>query len=196
MTSSPLYDDRELLKRIAHGDERAFEIIYHRYTKKIYFFGLKTLHSPLLAEEVVQEVMLKLWRMGPMVVGINQLEAYLRTTSRNIALNMLRRQAVENRASQLIGQNWEEEINETEEQILLNDSRKILNEAIALLPQQQRMVYKLCQEQGLKYDEAAEKLNLAPSTVATHMKLALRFVRNYLQKNAYSAIILIIFKLL
>ncbi|MGF1923927.1 MAG: sigma factor-like helix-turn-helix DNA-binding protein, partial [Bacteroidia bacterium] len=65
-----------------------------------------------------------------------------------------------------------------------------------LLPPKQREVYILCHQQGLKYEEVAQQLGLAPSTVATHMKLALRFLRSYLQKNADLAILIIIFKLI
>jgi RNA polymerase sigma-70 factor (family 1) len=196
MTSFPLFDDRELLLKVAEGDERAFDLIYHTYAKKVYLFAFKTLRSPILAEEVVQEVMLKIWRMGAELIKINTLEPYLRTVARNIALNLLRRQEVERRADQYLLSDWDEEHNETEEHVFLNDTRKILDDGIALLPAQQREVYKLCHQQGLKYDEVAEKLNLAPSTVATHMKLALRFLRTYLQNHTDLAALLIIFKLL
>jgi RNA polymerase sigma-70 factor (family 1) len=195
MISSPLFDDLDLLKKVAGGDERAFEIIYKRYTKKVYAFALKILHSPSLAEEVAQEVMLKLWRMGAALTSINNLESYLRTSSRNLSLNLLRRQEVESRANAHLGIAWEEENNETVELVLLNDTRRILDDAVALLPHQQREVYKLCHQQGLKYDEVAEKLNLAPSTVATHMKLALKFLRSYLRKHTDLAVLLLLFKL-
>jgi RNA polymerase sigma-70 factor (family 1) len=196
MISSSLFDDQELLKRLAGGDERAFDLIYNTYTKKVYFFAFNILRSASLAEEVVQEVMLKIWRMGPELKKINNLEAYLRTSSRNISLNLLRRQEVESRADQYMRVNWDEGHNETEELVILNDTRNILNDAIALLPHQQREVYKLCHQEGLKYEEVAKKLNLAPSTVATHMKLALRFLRLYLQKHNDAIALLIIFKLL
>ncbi|RYG18789.1 MAG: RNA polymerase sigma-70 factor [Chitinophagaceae bacterium] len=195
MISAPLFDERKLLKQIAEGDERAFDFIYHSYAKKVYLFAFKILRSATLAEEVVQEVMLKIWRMGGELTHIKNLEAYLRGASRNISLNVLRRQDVESRADQYLLKNWEEEHNETEELVLLNDTRKILDDAIALLPFQQREVYKLCHQQGLKYDEVAKKLNLAPSTVATHMKLALRFLRVYLQNHTDLAALVIIFKL-
>jgi RNA polymerase sigma-70 factor (family 1) len=195
MTSVALLDDRELLKRVARGDERAFDLIYHTYSKKVYLFAFKLLQSPTLAEEVVQEVMLKIWRMGDDLHKINTLEPYLRSASRNISLNVLRRQEIENRADKYLRKHWDEEHNETEELVMLNDTRKILADAVALLPLQQREVYKLCHQQGLKYEEVAKKLNLAPSTVATHMKLALRFLRIYLQSHTDLAVLLIIFKL-
>lgn len=195
MTSAPPVNERELLIQVAEGNERAFEHIYHAYAKKVYAFALKTLRSNLLAEEVVQEVMLKIWRMGNELKRINHLESYIRTTARNISLNVLRRQEVVNRADQRLRNIWEEEHNETEELVILNDTKKVLEDAIALLPPQQREVYKLCHQQGLKYEEAAQRLKLSPATVATHMKLALRFLRTYIQNNTDLAVLIIIFKL-
>lgn len=195
MTSAVLYDDRELLKQIAAGSARAFELIYHRYSKKIYLFALKTLRAEAAAEEVLQEVMLKIWKMGPALTEIENLEQYLRTSARNNALNLLRRQEIESRANEKMGRTWSEENNDTEEQVILNDTRRILDRALAQLPPQQREVYRLCHQQGLKYEEAAKQLNLAPSTVATHMKLALKFLREQLKKHSDLAILLIVFKL-
>jgi len=85
--------------------------------------------------------------------------------------------------------------NVTEEAILLDETRRILDEGIAKLPPQQQRVYQLCHQCGLKYEEAAEQLNLSPQTVHRHMKLALRFLRKYLQNHADLAVIFAIFQL-
>lgn len=193
--SSLIYDEKELLERVADGDERAFETLYHTFSKKIYLFSHKILQSELASEEIVQEVMLKVWNMGSELKNINNLEAYLRVLSRNLSLNALRRQEIENRANQVLKAYWTDESNETEEKVMLNEIRAILNKGIAELPLQQREVYKLCHQEGLKYEEVAERLHLSSSTVATHMKLALRFLRAYLQKHSDLAVICIILKI-
>lgn len=195
MPAPKIYSSFELLSKVAKGDERAFDQLYYTYSKKVYLFAFKILQSEVLSEEVMQEVMLKLWKMGRELEKVNNLDSYLRTASKNASLNMLRQQEAENRADELLANSWKESHNETEEQVILNETRKILINAIALLPQQQREVYKLCHQQGLKYEEAARQLNLSPATVATHMKLALRFLRSYLQKNTDIVALFIIFKL-
>jgi len=189
------FDDKKLLESVASGDERAFEILYHAFSKKIYLFAYKILQSASAAEEVVQEVMLKIWNMGLELEKVNHLEAYMRTLSRNVALNALRRQEIENRANNTLRSYWSEESNETEERVTLNETRAILAKGIAQLPPQQRQVYQLCHQEGLKYEEVAKALHLSTATVATHMKLALRFLRVYLQKHTDLAIIAILFKI-
>ncbi|WP_461789731.1 RNA polymerase sigma factor [Pedobacter sp.] len=192
---SLISEENQLLLAIADGDERAFELIYYRFSKKIYYFAFNILKDEMAAEEVVQEVMLKIWNTRTTLAAINHFESYLRVLSRNIALNALRRQAIENRANEKLKSYWKAESNDTEERIMLQETKKLLAQAIAELPPQQREVYKLCHQQGLKYEEAAKQLNLAPSTVATHMKLALRFLRNYLKQHGHLMVICIIFKL-
>lgn len=191
-----LVSESELLSKVADGDHRAFKLIYQKYYNKIYTFSIRILHSPLLAEEAVQESMLKLWLMGPNLLTINNLDGYLKRISRNCAIDILRRKELELRTDRKLGLKWEETHNETEEQVLLNDMRKVLNDGVALLPQQQKLVYQLCHLEGLKYEEVATRLNLSVFTVQSYMKLALRFLRSYLKKHTDIVVLFIIFKLL
>jgi RNA polymerase sigma-70 factor (family 1) len=195
MAVKNLFNETELLDKIAKGDQRAFKIIYERYHQKIYIFSLWYLKSELDAEEVVQEIFLKLWLLGEEIAQIRNLEIYLRTLTRNRSLDGLRRKALELKAEKKRDSDWQEGHNDTEEQILLNDTKRVLQEAIDQLPKQQKLVYQLCSQDGLKNDEVAKQLNLSPLTVRTHMKLAQRFLRNYVVAHTEVAALLIILKI-
>lgn len=188
-------DEKELLERVATGDERAFRTIYDRYSKKVFYFANHILNSDVLAEEVMQVVMLKLWQMGPELAIINNLEAYLNTASRNSCYNVLRRLKLEHKASDDLAKDWTENHNDTEELILLNETKKLVQDGLNAMPAYQRQVYELCYQQGLKYEEAAEKLGLSVNSVQTYMKLALRFLRHYIRTHTDVAALLIILKL-
>lgn len=187
-----LYTDAELLSHIAAGDERAFSIAYEQYRGKIYATAYHTLRSEVLAEEVLQEVMLKLWLNAGQLQADSRLEPYLKTLTRNLSFNYLRRQAVEAKANLARGVSWTELHNETEERILLGEAKKILQEAIDRLPAQQRQVYQLCHQEGLKYDEAAREMNLSTETVRSYMKLALRSLRQYISLHSDLATMLFV----
>lgn len=195
MVINALNDENELLRNIAAGNQSAFRVIYDRFRKKIYTFSLKMLKSELLAEEVVQEAFLKVWQLGDDITKITHLEAYLVILARNRSLDMLRRLELENKVERATAHNWQEGHNETEEQILLNDTRQILLAGIECLPPQQKLVYQLCHQEGLKYEEAAQRLNLSPLTVKKHMQLALQFLRNYIAKHTDIAVAVIILRL-
>lgn len=196
MAIKSLYTESDLLHEVAAGNQSAFRIIYDQYRRKIYTFSLKMLKSELLAEEVVQEVFLKIWQMGEDAVKIVQLEAYLVTLTRNRSLDILRRLALDDRVSKKFTDGWQESHNETEEQILLYDTKHILLAGVELLPPQQKLVYKLCHIEGLKYEETAERLSLSSLTVKKHMQLALQFLRDYMRKHTDVGLALIILRLL
>lgn len=194
MTVRPLFTDAELLAKVAMADERAFRKLYDTFGDKVYTQAFRLLHSKEKAEELMQEVFLKIWRMGPALREIESLDAYLGKMTRNRTLNVLRDQA---RAK-----GWIQEVvaeddiagrNDTEEALLLKEAKNALKEAIAMLPEQQREVYLLCHEEGLKYDEAAQRLNIAPLTVKTHMQRALKFLRKHLKDyNDFAAIVILL----
>jgi RNA polymerase sigma-70 factor (family 1) len=195
MTDQALLDEKLLLARIAEGDESAFRIIYNKYSKRVFLFSMSVLNSEQHAEEVVQEAMLKIWLMASDLKKINNFEAYLRTLTRNRSLNVLSRLQLELKTSKDLGEEWEDIDNGTEEGILLNDTRKVLQAGLNALPPQQKLIYHLSRHEGLKYDEIAQQLSLSPSTVQTHMKLALKFLRNYVKQHTDITVLLIILKL-
>ncbi|MDR6783296.1 RNA polymerase sigma-70 factor (ECF subfamily) [Pedobacter africanus] len=185
-----------MLGRIARGDQRAFSTIYHSYYDKIYKFSFRLLLSEELSEEIVQETMLLIWQGGDKLKEIRNLDAYLKTVAKRKVIALFRRKAIEDRAVKELKAAYSDVHNETEEGILHRESRKILDEGIMLLPSQQRLVYQLCYQDGLKYEEAAEKLHISHGTVQSHMKQALKFLRNHLSSHSDIAALVIVFRLL
>lgn len=196
MALKPLHNERELLAQIAEGNERAFKIIYESYRKQMYSSALRLLKSEQLAEEILQEVFLKVWTLNVKLLQIRHLESYLITLTRNRSLNVLRRIALEHTSEKELAIDWAEEHNETEERILLDDFHRILNAGIAELPAKQRQVYQLCYQEAYKYEQVADQLNISPLTVKTHMQQALKFLRAYVRKHSDLAVVLILLKII
>lgn len=191
----PLIDESELLRQVGAGDQHAFRIVYDLYKSKIYTYSLSLLQSDILAEELMQEVFLKLWCRGKDASGVMNLEAYLKTIARNKGLDLLRKNLSLARVGLVATRNYTEAHNETEERIILNDTKQVLNEGVDLLTPQQREVYLLCHVEGLKYEAAAQRLGISTNTVKTHMKLALSFLRQHVRNHTDIAAIFILLKL-
>lgn len=196
MATYPLPNEQELLAGIARGDERAFKIIYDHYRPLVYSFSYKYLKSRERSEEVVQEIFLKLWRLGGQLLQVNNLENYILAMSRNRSMDFLRRMKLEAAKQDSLLYNVDDYSNNTEDTILLKDTRKVLEEGIELLPPQQKLVYTLCHIEGRRQDEVAKELQLSPETVKRHMKLALKFLRGYVGSHTDITVMLIIFKLI
>jgi RNA polymerase sigma-70 factor (ECF subfamily) len=195
MKVKAIYDEHDLLIRLSKQDEKAFRQLYDNYRQKVYTFALRMLSSPEQAEEVMQETFLRLWKIKEKAADIKTLEAYLKATSRNLSLNQIRRREIEARADEHLTRSWQEMHNNTEELILINDSRKLLDQGMASLPARQKLVYQLCQQQGLSCEEAAAQLNLSPLTVKSHLQRAIRFLRDYLGKHPDMAVLFILYGL-
>jgi RNA polymerase sigma-70 factor (family 1) len=175
-------DDLSLLKRVFLKDELAFAELYNRYRKKVYSYSLKILKYPDRAEDIVHEVFLTLWQQDNLASILN-LDAYLKVVTRNQTLKLLRRQQLELKSNKNMFVAWQEVHNETEQEILLHDTYEQLRNGVEQLPPQQKKVYQLCREEGLKYEEVAEQLSISRLTVKTHMQHALRFLRAYLTSH-------------
>jgi RNA polymerase sigma factor (sigma-70 family) len=85
-----VHDDAELIAAIGRGDERAFEALFRRYVQPLYALALRYLKSHADAEDVAQEVLLKLWERRTTLVVRGSVRAYLYTLARNHAVNTLR----------------------------------------------------------------------------------------------------------
>jgi RNA polymerase sigma-70 factor (family 1) len=179
LQNRPIDTERTLLYQIASGDQRSFTVLFEYYSKTVYPFALKLTRSEELAEEILQEVFLKIWINRQNLPEIENFGAYVNRMTRNYAYNVLRRIAHENLIAFELSQQLTEEVNDTEEEVNYKDLEHSLAQAISCLTPQQKLIYTLCHQQGLKYSEVAGRLNISSSTVHTHMKLALKFIRTY-----------------
>lgn len=196
MHSGPLKDEKELLAKISLGDARAFAALFDGYQGLVYSFAKRLTRSEALAEDIVQDIFLKIWLGRDTLGAVVNFGAYLNRTVRNHSLNVLRQIAQQARMSQELGLLTQQEIRETEAYLDLKESEMILGQALKLLTPQQRQVFLLCREDGLKYEEVAERLQISPLTVHTHMKQALKSIRNYFKSNlgVYPILLFYLFK--
>lgn len=172
-----------LLRRIAAGDEQAFADFFHLYHAKVYTYCLTLIKHRHLAEEAVQDVMLKVWGMGDELQHVLNADAFIRTITRNRAIDLMRAETSRKRINDIVGSESALFSEDNDEHIQLVETRRILNEAIDSLPQQQKTAYLLAEDGDLNGPEIAERMGLTTATVHTHLKLAKRKIRTYLRNH-------------
>lgn len=194
MTDQPLHNRPELLAKIADRDPLAFKVLYESYYEIIFKFSFRLLQSESSAEEVIQETMLHIWKLGHKLKTIHNIEAYIKTIARRRAIDLLRinEQALNIERYLLATADLFESTNE--DVMRIEAALVILEQGIEKLPNQQREVYQLCYQQGLKYQEVADKLSISHGTVQTHMKLALKFLRGYVLKHRLTTFLIVAVK--
>jgi RNA polymerase sigma-70 factor (ECF subfamily) len=157
-----------------------FKCLFDIYKSRIFAYALALTHSPFLAEEITQEIFIKLWLCRNTLDTVQDLDAYIFRMARNKTLNYLRRAAHESRILQELQRRMIPESNPVEDQATAADRRRLLHEAITRLPSQRRLVYQLSRDQGLNHREIASRLHLSPNTVRNHLVIALKSIRKYL----------------
>lgn len=201
MPLNPLSNERELLAKIAGGDQRAFTVLFNHYHHDLFVFSKKLSKSEEVALEIVQDVFLKIWSVREKLTELDNFGGYLMRVVRNHALNVIRQIARREKPilnSSIDAGDFVDTIgfDVTQQKLDYNDSLQILNEALDTLAPQQRQVYQLCHIEGLKYEEAAQQMGISIETVRAHMKKALYKIREHFGKNAvlYPMLILALFK--
>lgn len=190
-----MFTDSDLLQKVANRDQHAFSILYDRYSSLVGRRAMFILRSTILAEEVLQDVMVILWEKAYTLVDDTQVAAFLTTITKNRCFEVLRRQVTEARANAAATKDWKDSHIDTEEIVMLAETTRVLRMGIEHLPPQQKIVYLLCKEEGLKYEDVAKKLNLSVETVRSHMKHALRSLRNFMSAHTDIATFAVIMKI-
>lgn len=190
MAITPLVNEKELLAKIAGGDQRAFTILFNHYHQGLFVFSKKLTKSDEVAVEIVQDVFLKIWSIRSKLTDINNFGAYLTRIIRNHALNVIRQIARNEKPDLSTTINSDDFVDTTgfdvsQQQLDYNDALQILNGALVNLPPKQKQVYELCHIEGLKYEEAAQMMNISVETVRSHMKQALQKIREHFRKHSF-----------
>jgi RNA polymerase sigma-70 factor (ECF subfamily) len=183
--SSHLYDEKKLLHLISEGSNYAFQVVYDHHKNNIYVFAIKALKSPLLAQEVVQDVFLKLWFEREKLAKINSLESWLFIVTKNHLLNQLKKIAKEWKR---VDDSFLE--NNTNEDLGLDFlDKKVYAElhesAINQLTKTQKKVYQLIRVEKKSYQDASASLGISVETLKKHMTTALVTVRTFITSNGF-----------
>lgn len=184
-------DDQALFVEIQKGDHQAFSEVYYRYHKSIYLYIIKVIKLNNLAEDLVQEVFVRLWEIRTRITIHSSFEAYLYRISRNMTYRKLSsiiadrelRQAIINGASPAI--TLHEYLKEKEYEQLVND-------AVKQLPPQRQRVFQLCRGEGMTYSQVSEQLGISRNTIKEHMTEAMRFIKKYVIEKGDIVLVLMV----
>jgi RNA polymerase sigma-70 factor (ECF subfamily) len=171
--------DLELLARLRSGDRDAFDTIFRQWYAKVVRATEVLLRDRAVAEELVQDVMLELWRRRETLDPRGSAQAYLYQATRNRALNHLRHLQVQRRSAVLMDREESREARASSA-VVAHEMDVALRRGMDALSPRCREVFELSRVRGLKYAEIAEALDISIKTVEAQMGKALRTLREHL----------------
>ncbi|WP_298737775.1 RNA polymerase sigma factor [uncultured Chitinophaga sp.] len=172
--------DLTLLAGISAGDEAAFRCLFDRYRGRIYTYALRLSENTSLADEVVQDVFLKVWLKRKDLAAIENFSAWLYAIARNRMFDMLKQQAREQQTRDTVQQEGGHYANTTELHLLEKEQQLLLRDALAKLSPRQQLIYNLSRDHGMKHEEIANTLKISRNTVKTHLVHALRVIKDHI----------------
>jgi RNA polymerase sigma-70 factor (family 1) len=196
MSTKHPYDEAALLALLRQDSEYAFQLVFDLYRNRVYRIAMLYVKSPALAEDIVQDVFLKIWFQRKNLTELVSFESWIYTLTKNLTINCLKKLAYEGKARAHWNKENSQVYNTTDHKIRNTQYTELLMQAITKLPEQQQKVYRLGKETGLSYEAIARELSISPLTVKTHMARALAAIRSFLQQHDKELMLLFIMRLM
>ena len=184
------HNDYPLLLQVAGGDEKALAALVRLHWRGVYAQALSWLKSAEEAEELTQDVFIKVWNAKEQLPQVDNFDNWLFIIARNAILS-----AVRKRLSQpTFLQQQEGQENHLRPDRLTEGRQhyQLLMTGISLLPEKRQQVFRMSRLDGLTHEQIAERLGMHKDTVAQYIVKAVAFLRSYLQEHLGDSLLVII----
>lgn len=171
---------KELINQIKKGQKDAFRKLYDEYAPRIFQFALSYLKRETEAEELVQEVFIKIWEKKENLDDTKNLKSYIFKIAVNTIYQYIRRKNIENAYKDYIKNHVRSDDNNTWQNVIYNEMLDKLESILNELPEQQKRIFYLSKDKGLSNKEIAKKLNLSKRTVENHLYRAIFMIKKSL----------------
>src|SRR5690554_4277326 len=164
------------------------EEILKVYEKRIYAFFLKNTKLPTTAEDLTQDVLMKLWIRRKSLENVQNMDGYVFGIAKNHVIDHLRKAKTDRKYRDAL----EREMNIQQplalENIIYKDYKGILEGLLEELPPRQKEIFLLSRMKGLSHEEIADQLNISSKTVRNHLFLALKHICAHMNTDAIGLI--------
>lgn len=181
--------DGHLLIDLKNGDEKAFETLFWKYNEHVYHFIYSLLYEKSMAEDLTQNVFLKIWEKHETIDVEQNFDAYLFTIARNLVYKETENRLLSEKLTESLQRQLSDADSLTEERIDAESLREYINSLIEELPPSRREIFRLSRHEHLSYREIAERLSISEKTVETQVNRALRFLRDRLSSDGFLRVI-------
>jgi RNA polymerase sigma-70 factor (ECF subfamily) len=194
-----LYNENELLQKIAEGDELAFRKLFARYQSYINLLAIRMAGSEALAEDIVQDTFLKVWINRKTLTAKENFGGWLYHIAVNNTLNALKRIDHQEKYAKYLQREGTPLYSLPDIADEKKELETILMEAVEQLPPRQKQTYMLVKVKRMAHKEAANQLQVSTETIKSNLDHAIRFIRAYCLrslKNRPDLLLLLLLKFL
>lgn len=174
---------QELMQQVAAGNEAAFRQLVAEYSETVFFHAMTFLKSWPQAEEVVQDVFVKIWESRQKLATVENWDKYLFIVSRNLIISVWRYNLAQKRHLSNLPPWTEDNLLYENSPYDLKEFHLLLNKALQGLSEQKRTIFTLIHLQGLSQRETGHLMGITEHSVRWNLVSALHHIRDYLAKH-------------
>lgn len=184
--------DSDVLFRLKQGDEKAFEVVYWKYSSWVFNFIHSLLYDKSLTEDLTQTVFLKIWEKRASIDPELGFDSYLFAIARNLVYKETENRLQSEQFNITLKDRSAETDSLMEENIDAESLREYIDTLIEQLPPSRKDIFYLSRRQHLSNKEIAARLFISEKTVETQLYRALRFIKQKLSEDANLAILVLV----
>ncbi len=181
--------DTKILSHFSLKEEKMFELVFKAYFPRLKAFSRKFVSDPIAAEDLIQEVFLKLWENRDSIRS-ETFHSYLFTMVRNSCLNYLKHEKIVNNifsdndiSNKEEGLYYADFFSDPHHQTIYKDLKTEVDKLMGAMPEQTKTVFELSRFKGFKNQEIADKLGITVRTVEKHITRALNTFKIHFPEN-------------
>jgi RNA polymerase sigma-70 factor (ECF subfamily) len=170
-------NDYQYVEKLAQDDHASFRWLFMHYFPKLKIFIAGLVKSEAIAEELSQDIFVKIWEKRKTLTAVQSFNAYIYRMAKNAVLNHFQHEYVKEKYAK---QSFSGSAVPADELFQAKETELLIELTVAKMPAQRRKVFELSRKSQLKNEEIAKKLYLSKKTVENHLTLALREIREAL----------------
>jgi RNA polymerase sigma-70 factor (family 1) len=182
-------DEKLLVSKLRNNEVKSFDILFEKYSAKLYRFALSLLKNHEDSKEIVQETFFRVWDKRHEIDSSKSFKSFLFTISYHLIIDQLRLKLKDHEYRRFL-----KEYFKTEELPVNSEADyEVLNRQIAAiieeLPAKRKQIFTLSREQGLTHKEIAGQLNISVKTVENQINLALKLIKSRLGNDIFPVLL-------
>lgn len=180
MPESTGKNEKQLVSQLIDNDVKAFDLLFYKYSDRLYRFSFSLLKNTEDAKEIVQDTFFKIWNKRNDIDSSKSFKSFLFTISYNLIIDQLRAKLKDKEYRKFIEEYFENNTTGANHLADFNILNEQISEIIESLPERRKKIFQLSREKGLTHKEISSELGISVKTVENQINLALKTVKKHL----------------
>jgi RNA polymerase sigma factor (sigma-70 family) len=180
------YDNNELFQLTAEGDRSAFVQLFRSYLPRLASFVSSITKSDHVTDDVLQEIFMRVWFTREKLMGVKDPETWLYRIASSVAYAALKKLITDNKILSVVHHESYYGTNDIVETARLYTLASEIRQAVRQLDVEQKMVYKLSRDKGMKVPDIAEELSVSPNNVRNLLASSMDTIHDHLESRGHA----------